>query len=156
MDTDPKQALAKTPIFENLPTEHLERLALLTRQEKFKRGELVFKQGDMGDKFYLILEGQVRISRDIAGMGEEALTILGPGDCFGEMSLIDDLPRSADARVHQSLTVLTMTKEALGNLLLVDQSLAYNVLWKFVRILSARLRETDDKLTFLSVSSKFG
>ncbi len=150
-----KQALARTQLFCSLADTHLTRLASLTGVEKFRRGETIFKQGDKGEKFYLILEGRVRISRDIAGMGEEALAILEPGNYFGEMSLIDNLSRSADAIVHESATLLTLQRRDLEDLLFVDREIAYDVLWVFIRTLCARLRETDDKLTFLSVSSKF-
>jgi CRP-like cAMP-binding protein len=88
-------------------------------------------------------------------MGEEALAVLGPGDAFGEMSLIDDFPRSADARVHERCRLLVIDKGALEDLLFVQKDLAYEILWNFVKTLSARLRETNDKMTFLSVTGKF-
>jgi CRP-like cAMP-binding protein len=150
-----KEALRKTQLFGNLSDEHLSRLASLTGIERRKQGETVFSQGDQGDKFYLILEGQIRISREIAGMGEEALAILKQGNHFGEMSLIDNQTRSADAKVHENATLLTLAKRDLEDLLFVDREVACDVLWEFVRTLCTRLRETDDKLTFLSVSSKF-
>jgi CRP-like cAMP-binding protein len=150
-----KEALAKTQLFGNLSDEHLSRLASVTGIEKHRRGDTIFRQGDLGDKFYLILEGQIRISREIPGIGEEALAILEPGNYFGEMALIDNLARSADAKVHENSTLLTLAKRDLEDLLFVDREVAYDVLWEFVRTLCSRLRETDDKLTFLSVSSKF-
>ena len=88
-------------------------------------------------------------------MGEEALAVLGPGDAFGEMSLIDDFPRSADARVHERCRLLVLSKEAMEDLLFLQKDLAYEILWNFVKTLSSRLRETNDKMTFLSVSGKF-
>ena len=88
-------------------------------------------------------------------MGEEALAILKAGDYFGEMALIDDFPRSADARVHESCRLFVIAKEHLEDLLFVDRDLAYDLLWNFVRTLSGRLRETNDKMTFLAVSSRF-
>ena len=100
-------------------------------------------------------KGKVRISRDVPGMGEEALAVLGPGDVFGEMCLFEEAPRSADARVHSRCTVLSMSRDRFSDLLFLRMDLAHDVLWNAVRILSKRLRETSDKLTFLSVSSKF-
>jgi CRP/FNR family cyclic AMP-dependent transcriptional regulator len=97
----------------------------------------------------------VRISRQGPGMGEEALAILRASDYFGEMALIDDFPRSADAIAHESCKLLVLTKERVADLLFVDRDLAYDLLWSFVRTLSARLRETNDKMTFLAVSSRF-
>lgn len=153
--SDVAEALAKIDVFRELHTEGIERLAAVCTEESYRVGEVIFKEGDLGDKLYLILDGRVRISRDVSGMGEEALAILGPGSAFGEMSLIDDFPRSADARVHERCRLLVLTKSALEDLLFLDKDLAYEILWNFVKILSARLRETNDKMTFLSVTGKF-
>lgn len=149
------EALGKIELFRGIRLEGLERIAAICAEETFRAGDVVFREGEVGDKLYLILEGKVRIAREVSGMGEEALAVLGPGAAFGEMSLIDDFPRSADARVHERCRLLVLTKEALEDLLFLDKDLAYEILWNFVRILSARLRETNDKMTFLSVTGKF-
>jgi CRP-like cAMP-binding protein len=81
--------------------------------------------------------------------------VLSGGDYFGEMALIDDFPRSADARVHETCRLFVIAKEQLEQLLFVDRDLAYELLWNFVRTLSNRLRETNDKMTFLAASSRF-
>ena len=70
------------------------------------------------------------------------------------MSLIDDFPRSADARAHETCRLFVVRKEDMEDLLFVDRDLAYELLWNFVRTLSSRLRETNDKMTFLSVTSR--
>ena len=88
-------------------------------------------------------------------MGEEALTILRPGQAFGEMALIDDCPRSADALGHERCRLFVLSKQDLEDLLFVDRDLAYDLLWKMVRVLSGRLRETTNKMTFLSFAGKF-
>lgn len=88
-------------------------------------------------------------------MGEEALAVLGHGQVFGEMALLDESPRSADAIVHERCTVLAIPKDAFDDLLFLHKDLAYEVLQSFVRLLTARLRETNDKLTFLTFSGKF-
>lgn len=149
------EALGKVELFRGIGKEGLERIAAICNEESFRLGDVVFREGEIGDKLYFILEGKVRISREVSGMGEEALAVLGAGAAFGEMSLIDDFPRSADARVHEHCRLLVLTKEALEDLLFLDKDLAYEILWNFVRILSARLRETNDKMTFLSVTGKF-
>jgi len=149
------EMLGKIKFFAGLPPAYLRRIADLGLEEEHRPNATIFAEGDKGDKFYLIFEGAVRISRMVSGMGEEALAILRVGDYFGEMSLIDDFPRSAHALAHEKVRLFTIRKEDLEDLLFVDRDLAYELLWNFVRTLSGRLRETNDKMTFLSVTTKF-
>ncbi len=154
----PEQAvdlLSRVHIFAGLQPAYLRRIAALGLEEVHEHGSLVFAEGSQGDKIYLLLEGAIRISRQVPGMGEEALAILRAGDYFGEMALIDDFPRSADARVHEKCRLFVIRKEDLEDLLFIDRDLAYDLLWNFVRTLSTRLRETNDKMTFLAVSNRF-
>jgi CRP-like cAMP-binding protein len=155
MIADVLEALGKIQLFKGIHPKGLERIASICSERSYRAGDVVFREGDVGDKLYLILDGKIRISREVTGMGEEALAVLGPGQAFGEMSLIDDFPRSADARVHEPCRLLVLPKDALEDLLFLDKDLAYEILWNFVRILSSRLRETNDKMTFLSVTGKF-
>ncbi len=150
-----EEQLGCVPFFDGLTHEALALIAQATTEESHAIGTRIFQFGDPGDKLFIILEGKVRISREIAGMGEEALAVLGAGEIFGEMSLIDEEPRSADARAHESCRLLVITKESFDDLLVLHKDLAYEVLWNCVRMLSARLRETNEKLTFLSSSGKF-
>ena len=154
-EVDAIDVMAGIPIFSGLPASHMRRIADLGTREEHRTNSLVFAEGDTGDKFYLILSGAVRISRTVPGMGEEALAILRSGSYFGEMSLIDEFPRSADARCHETCKLFVLRKEDLEDLLFVDRDLAYEILWNFVRTLSSRLRETNDKMTFLAISGKF-
>ena len=149
------ELLAKIDIFNGLASGHLRRVAAIGTEEQHGLGAKVFAEGDTGDKFYLILEGAVRISRIVPGMGEEALAILRKGAYFGEMSLIDESPRSAHALVHERCKLFVISKQDLEDLLFVDRDLAYELLWNFVRTLTKRLRETNDKMTFLATSNKF-
>lgn len=150
-----EEALGRIRLFEGIAPAGLRQIASIAREETRRTGDVIFREGDPGGELYLILDGRVRISREVSGMGEEALAVLGPGDAFGEMSLIDDSPRSADARVHERCRLLVVSKEAMEDLLFLHKDLAYEILWNFVKILSSRLRETNDKMTFLSVSGKF-
>ncbi len=142
------------PEFEK-PPQSAALVAKSMQREKYALGSKMFSFGEIGDKLFVVASGKVRISRNVSGMGEEALAVLGPGQVFGEMSLFDEAPRSADAIVHESCEVLTITRAAFDELLFLHKGLAYEVLWNAVKILSSRLRETNDKLTFLSMSQKF-
>ncbi|AKT40891.1 cyclic nucleotide-binding domain-containing protein [Chondromyces crocatus] len=149
------EQLSKVALFKGLTPTALELIARVSSEESHALGTKIFEHGDPGDKLYILLDGKVRISREIPGMGEEALTILGPGAVFGEMALLDEAPRSADARVHERCRLLTVSKDTFEDLLFLHKDLAYEVLWSVVRMLTQRLRETTDKLTFLSVTGKF-
>ena len=148
-------ALSTINLFEGIDPRGLRDIAAIASEESHRLGEVIFKEGDTGGALYMILEGKVRVSREVSGMGEEALAVLGAGDAFGEMALIDEFPRSADVRVHERCRLLVVSKEALEDLLFLNRGLAYEILWNFVKILSSRLRETNDKMTFLSVTGKF-
>lgn len=149
------EQLRNVRFFEGLKPAALEMVARVSLEERYPSGTKLFSHGDPGDKLYLILEGRVRISRELPGMGEEALAVLGPGQVFGEMALLDESPRSADAIIHERCLLLSIPKDAFDDLLFLHKDLAYEVLQSFVRLLTARLRETNDKLTFLTFSGKF-
>ena len=151
-----QRQLRRVSLFEGLLPVHLRRIASLVHEVRFDRGDAVFRHGDEGDGLYLIVEGSIRISRSVSGMGEEALAVLAPGMYFGEMSIVDDdCPRSADAIANESARLLMLPKDDLRDLMFVDRELAYELLWRFVRTLSLRLRESNDRLLMLTVSSKF-
>ena len=155
LTTEREEQLARVPFFEGLTPAALALIAQTTAEEAHATGTKLFQYGDPGDKLFIIVEGKVRISREVAGMGEEALAVLGPGEVFGEMSLLDESPRSADARVHERCRALVITKESFDDLLFLHKDLAYEVLWNCVRILSVRLRETNEKVAFLTSSGRF-
>lgn len=149
------EVLGKLQLFEGLSDESLDRMASIASEESHGRDSVIFREGDVGDKLYLILEGKVRISRNVGGMGEEALAILGPGEAFGEMALIEDAPRSADVHAHVPCRLLVITREAFEDLLFIHKDVAYEILWNFIKILSRRLREANDKMALLSSSGRF-
>jgi CRP/FNR family transcriptional regulator, cyclic AMP receptor protein len=155
MEAERTEQLRRVELFSSLKPRALERLASIAHEETYPRDGSIFQHGDVGDKLYLILEGKVRIARQIPGMGEEALAVLGPGQVFGEMALLDESPRSADALCHESCRLLAIAKEDLDDLLFQDKELAYEVLWGTVHMLVERLRNTNDKLTLLGVSGRF-
>ena len=150
-----QEFLAQIDFFSDIPAAHLARVVALGTEEHHAYGATIFTEGEPGEKFYLILDGAVRITRMVAGMGEEALAVLRPGSYFGEMSLIDDAPRSATAMCHEKCRLFVVNRRDLEDLLFVDRDMAYELLWNWVKTLSRRLRATNDKMTFLATTSKF-
>ena len=147
--------LKQIKLFQGLHPAYLEQVAALAHEEHYRREEFIFRHGERGDRFFLIDEGKVRITRDLAGMGEEALAVLDPGSYFGEMALVDDAPRSAHAKAHEDCVLYSINREELGELMFLNKDLAHDLLWTFIRTLTMRLREANDKMTFLTITGKF-
>ena len=145
--------LKKAAIFADLTDEELARVAEVCKAQSFKFGQTIFKEGEPGNRLFIISEGEVRISRTIPGSGEEALAVLKPGACFGEMAIFDRSERSTNAITNTSCTLLTIARSDFELLLDFNRDVAYKVLWSVVRLLSARLRVTNDNLrSFLAMS----
>ncbi len=148
--------LKKINLFENLSGHELEKILKICVKQTFPRDTVIFKEGEAGDRCYLITSGAVRISKFIPNIGEEALAVLRQGDCFGEMALIDNFPRSAHAIVNEDADVFAINKTDLDKLLISDHELGYRLLWTFTKTLSKRLRETNEKIaSFLAMSGRF-
>ena len=130
-----------------LSAAEMKLLATFSSEERFRDGSMIFREGDRGDKLYIVLDGRVRISKFIPGVGEEALTVLDRGDFFGEMALIDDKPRSADAKAHEAdATVLSIDRATLNEILSMDPHASLQFLNLLCRMISRRLREINDKI----------
>ena len=130
-----------------LSAAEMKLLATFSTEEKFREGSMIFREGEKGDKLYIVLDGRVRISKFIPGVGEEALTVLDRGDFFGEMALIDDKARSADAKAHDGdATVLSIDRATLNEILSMDPHASLQFLNLLCRMISRRLREINDKI----------
>ena len=150
---DTSTLLQQVAIFKDLDEGELARVAEVCKTQEFVSGEYIFREGEAGNRLYLIIEGEVRISRTIPGSGEEALAVLKAGALFGEMSVFDRSERSTDAISNGGTKCLTITRADFELLLDFNRELAYKVLWSCVRLLSGRLRSTNDSLrSFLAMS----
>jgi CRP/FNR family cyclic AMP-dependent transcriptional regulator len=130
-----------------LSAAEMKLLATFSSEERFREGSTIFREGEKGDKLYIVLDGRVRISKFIPGVGEEALTVLDRGDFFGEMALIDDMPRSADGKAHEGdVTVLSIDRATLNEILSMDPHASLQFLNLLCRMISRRLREINDKI----------
>ena len=150
------EILKKVNLFESLSVSELEKIEKISRMEAFAKDSVIFKECEPGDRCYVITNGDVRISKFIPNIGEEALAVLKPGDYFGEMALIDNFPRSAHAIANTDIAVLAISKTDLDKILIMDRELGYKLLWAFTKTLSKRLRETNEKMaSFLAMSGGF-
>jgi CRP/FNR family transcriptional regulator, cyclic AMP receptor protein len=153
MSVVPTELLRNVAIFKSLDDGELARVSEVCKTQEFISGEYIFREGESGNRLYLIIEGEVRISRDVPGSGEEALAVLKVGALFGEMAVFDRSERSTDAISNGGCKCLTITRSDFELLLDFNRELAYKVLWACVRLLSSRLRQTNDSLrSFLAMS----
>lgn len=148
--------LKNVVLFEGLTSAQLEKIAKVATERTYPASALIFKEGQPGAAMYVIAEGKVRISKMVPGIGEEALAILERGAYFGEMALIEEEPRSADAIAHIECKLYEIQREKLDQLMFTDKELAYVLLWSFVRTLCGRLRETNEKIRGFFALSAFG
>jgi CRP-like cAMP-binding protein len=105
------QTLAKIPLLRDVAPEALGQLAKSLRRRRFSRGEVVFHQGDPGDTLHLVRGGRVKIVLPAETGDEAVLAILGPGDCFGELALLDGGPRSASVVAMEPVETLVLGRQ---------------------------------------------
>jgi CRP/FNR family transcriptional regulator, cyclic AMP receptor protein len=140
---------AKRKLFEEQRLSSLEInfLSSLSREVKLRPGEVLFREGEPGDRMYVVLDGRIMISKYIPGAGEEALAFLERGDYFGEMALIDKQPRSAAAAAHSDgAVVLAIPADVLEGILDMHRLSSPRLLKILCSLVARRLRELDDKL----------
>ena len=145
--------LSKVPFFAGVPTDELEKLASSLQRRSVRAGKAVFRQDDPGSSLYVIESGVVKVQRTSPEGKEVILTILGPGDFFGELALLDGEPRSADAVAKEDTALLVLERDDF--LAFLDKS--PEVATKLLAALSRRLRRTDQLVqdaAFLDVPAR--
>ena len=140
--------LATVPLFAALDEATAELLASALTTRAVVRGHVVFSEGDTGDRLFIVLDGKVKISRAAADGRENLLTVLGPGEMFGELSLFDPGPRTATATVVTESTLASLDHDDLRPLLLNEPGMAVQLL----RALAQRLRRTNEAMADLVFS----
>lgn len=138
-------------LFTGLSADVLARVEQAMSVETHAAGDFVFREGDPGDKLFLIDSGAVRISQRLGATGEEALAVLRAGDYFGDMALIDAHPRSADAIVDEDVRCFTITRSEFLEMLRVDAELTVTVLFRFIETLVDRLRTNNGRIRALNL-----
>jgi signal transduction histidine kinase len=133
--------LKKIPLFSGLSGEDLRRLCEITKEVHLRAGEDLFGEGSPGDLAYVIMEGQIEISKLSDGINV-LLAVRGAGELIGEMALLEDAPRMASARAASKCRLLVISREQLEELLSSSPSSAQAML----RTVTNRLRETEAML----------
>lgn len=105
------QLLAQIPMFEHVALEDREHLSGLLRERRYSKGEVIFHQGDVGTALFMIRKGEVAIRLSSSEGREVILALLGRGDAFGELALLDGEPRSTDAVAREETHLLSLHQE---------------------------------------------
>ena len=105
------QSLARIPLLRNVSSEALGQLTRSLRRRSYHRGEVIFHQGDPGDTLHLVRNGRVKVVLPAETGDEVVLAILGPGDCFGELAVLDGGPRSAGVVAMEPVETLVLGRQ---------------------------------------------
>lgn len=134
--------LRQVALFREIGESNLAALSLRFREQRLRKGEVLFRDGDPGQELFVIREGSVVVSKPVLGRIEQVLARLGPGDFFGEMSLFDRSPRSATVQAETETVLLCLDRENLNQLIEVSPSAAAAFFYQLVQVFIKRLRET--------------
>ena len=137
-----REVLAKMPLFARLTERELLRVMQAVEVREYLDGEVVIREGDKGDELFIVLDGNVRVTR-----GDAVLTDLGPGEHVGEMALIRSVPRSATVSAFGGTAELIAIRRAdFFEILRKEHEVAVKMLWQFLGVLADRLDQTSSEL----------
>ena len=143
--------LKGVPLFTDLRQKDLDKIAQITHIRKYEPGETVFFQGEPGVGMYIIEEGLISIVLNQQNEEPMKLTDLEEGDFFGELALLDEFPRSADAIAQTPCTLIGFFRPDLLNLLERIPKLGARVILELSRIVGARLRSSNNEVQQLKI-----
>lgn len=134
--------LRRVPLFAQLGDDELARVAATVRERPYPRNSVIVFEDDPGDALFVVAGGQVKVVLIGEDGREVILAVLGPGDFFGELALIDDEPRSAHVMAMDDARLLVLRRDDFQRELEAHPRIALGLL----RALSRRLRRADDKI----------
>jgi PPM family protein phosphatase len=137
-----RDVLVKMPLFSRLQERELLRIMQVAEVLAFEKDQVVVKEGDRGDELFIVLSGNVQISR-----GGGVLSEAGPGEHFGEMALIRSMPRSATVTASVPTEIIALRRGDFFEILRKEHELAVKLLWQFLGVLADRLDQTSKDLS---------
>ena len=137
--TDPTESLRRVPLFAGLDRKELELLAKLAKEQRYEPGATIVKTGAGGHGLYIIKEGNVSVVRD----GKKVAS-MGPGQFFGEISVLDGGPRTADVRADTDTVCLTLISWEIKPLLMDNAAISYKMLLEMVKRLRSQAPQEHD------------
>ncbi|HEX6296309.1 MAG TPA: cyclic nucleotide-binding domain-containing protein [Burkholderiales bacterium] len=144
--------LKAVPLFASFPEEPLRMIATVVTRRSAPRASTIMAAGDATDSLYIVLSGRLKVMMSDSDGKEVILAILGPGEFFGEMGLIDDEPRSASVVTLEACELLSIAKRDFRKCLAENFEMSMAVMRGLVR----RLREADRKIGSLALLDVYG
>ncbi len=149
---DEREVLRTVPIFSELSDEDITSLARLALRKRYPKDTVVFFENEEGDFFFTILEGRIKVTILGDDGREVILSMLGPGDFFGEMALLDNETRSATAIAVEESELLSLHRNDFQSVLNDNKSITSAL----IRVLSARLRRANHQISTLALLDVYG
>jgi CRP-like cAMP-binding protein len=137
--TDPTESLRRVPLFAGLDRKELELLAKLAKEQHYAPGATIVSSGASGHGLYIVKEGSVSVVRD----GQKVAS-MGPGQFFGEISVLDGGPRTADVKADTDTVCLTLISWEIKPLLMDNAGISYKMLLEMVKRLRSQAPQIHD------------
>ena len=137
--TDPTESLRRVPLFAGMDKKELDLVARLLKEQPYSAGTTIVKSGSGGHGLYIIKEGRVTVVRE-----GQAVATLGPGQFFGEISVLDGGPRTADVRADTDTVCLTLISWEAKPLLMEAPTITYKMLLEMVKRLRSQSPHVQD------------
>lgn len=144
--------LRRVPLFSGLTETQIERLAAGSVRRNFPKGRVIVTEGEPSQSLYILLSGRAKVQRSDTEGKEVILAVIGPGECFGEMSLIDESPRSASVITTESSDFMSINKDSFKSMMMSSPEICLRIMIGLVR----RLREADKKIETLALLDVYG
>ncbi len=141
-------------LFEDLSDDQMAHVLMVGMVKRYRAESVILTEGTASGRIHVIHQGSARLSKHVPGAGEEALTILGPGEIFGEAEFFDDQAPSANVIAHTDCDVLAIPHSEVRTLMQSRPELAAKILWALGRTLARRVRESHRQMASLFAISR--
>lgn len=141
--------LVSSRLFGDLDAEERAEVVRIMEIQRLQKGEEIFHEGDPGDAWYVVFEGQVEVVVATSSGGERQVSSLEPGACFGEMAMLDGAERSATVRASGPITIFRFRRKHFEELLSEGSLGAYKLVLAIAREMSPRLRQLTGQVSEL-------
>lgn len=143
-------------LFNHLTPEEVEVIAEITTKKEYNKGDTILAENMSSLSLYVILDGSVEILKNISVEKDKSLMTLMAGECFGELSLFDDAPHSAVVKASEDTALLIISKNKFDILMEKNPQLGIKILKKLIKILSYRLRQSNEQMLNVMAWSLYG